>query len=377
MSSQQPNTRFLIIGGGLAGLSLGQGLKKANIPFRIFERDDTASFRAQGYRIRIGPDGGGALQHLLPQHLWEAFKATCAEIAQGGSRLNARTGEKVDGRRGPPPAHGGNGRKWAIADGLSYNADRAVLRSILLSGLEKNIEFRKRFERYEVAANGDIVAHFTDGTKASGSFLIGADGVRSVVRRQLLPCMEVLDTEGRAVFGKTIVNHDLTSQMAPEIGRGISLIGESDQGRLKLFCDGMKWDRERATASGQQLGIEIPPDYIYWVLLFRKDDVSDEQERRLLALTNEQSAKLSSDLTSGWSENIQILLRMQTVEAASPLAFLTAAPDFDTKWWTKPSELQNRITLIGDSAHPMVGTERISGQAIFPQRKANSVHSLQ
>ena len=76
--------KILIIGAGLAGLSLTQGLKQAGVPFHVFERDTSSAFRAQGYRIRIGSDGAGALKHLLPEHLLEAFEATYAEDVHGG-----------------------------------------------------------------------------------------------------------------------------------------------------------------------------------------------------------------------------------------------------------------------------------------------------
>lgn len=39
--------KVIIVGGGLGGLCLGQGLKKARVPFRIFERDTSANWRGQ------------------------------------------------------------------------------------------------------------------------------------------------------------------------------------------------------------------------------------------------------------------------------------------------------------------------------------------
>ena len=102
-----------------------------------------------------------------------------------------------------------------------------------------------------------------------------------------------------------------------------------------------------------QLGIQLPADYIYWVLVFRRDVVSSEEEDSLLLLSEEQSAQLAIKLTSGWSEKLRIVLEHQRTDAASTLAFLTAPPDLDQKWLAKPTGSRERITLIGDSAHPM------------------------
>lgn len=83
------NKQILIIGGGLTGLALAQGLKKAGVAFIVFERDQAASFRSQGYRIRVNQVGGDSLQKVLPASLFEQFERSCADVVGAGHQLNA------------------------------------------------------------------------------------------------------------------------------------------------------------------------------------------------------------------------------------------------------------------------------------------------
>ena len=53
-----------IIGGGLGGLALAQALRNSGIAFRVFERDDSADSRGQGYAIGLNDDGAAALTKL-------------------------------------------------------------------------------------------------------------------------------------------------------------------------------------------------------------------------------------------------------------------------------------------------------------------------
>lgn len=55
----------VIIGAGLGGLCLAQGLKRAGIRFDVYERDPAADSRLQGYRIRIDQNGQQALEACL------------------------------------------------------------------------------------------------------------------------------------------------------------------------------------------------------------------------------------------------------------------------------------------------------------------------
>ena len=66
---------ILIAGGGLGGLCLAQGLRKAGHTFEVFERDADLS-RKVGYRLHINADGGEALRACLPEDLFELYLST-------------------------------------------------------------------------------------------------------------------------------------------------------------------------------------------------------------------------------------------------------------------------------------------------------------
>ena len=69
----------VIIGGGIGGLTLAQGLKKSGVSVAVYERDRTRTDRVQGYRVHINPAGSLALRECLPPHLFEAFTRTCGK----------------------------------------------------------------------------------------------------------------------------------------------------------------------------------------------------------------------------------------------------------------------------------------------------------
>jgi 2-polyprenyl-6-methoxyphenol hydroxylase-like FAD-dependent oxidoreductase len=165
----------VIIGGGIGGLTLAQGLKKSGVSVAVYERDRTPSDRVQGYRVHIDPAGSRALHECLPPELFEAFARTCGKPSQGIRFVTERMNVLLSFARFDPPGAGD-----AVA--LHRSVSRITLRQVLLSGLDEVVHFAKTFERYEELPTGRIVAHFADGTRAEGDVLVAADGGGSRVR---------------------------------------------------------------------------------------------------------------------------------------------------------------------------------------------------
>jgi 2-polyprenyl-6-methoxyphenol hydroxylase-like FAD-dependent oxidoreductase len=68
--------RVAIVGGGIGGLCLAQGLRRNGIDVTVHERDAGIGSRRQGYRIHLDDRAGNALAACLPPSLHELFLAT-------------------------------------------------------------------------------------------------------------------------------------------------------------------------------------------------------------------------------------------------------------------------------------------------------------
>ncbi|TDZ53947.1 hypothetical protein CTRI78_v006643 [Colletotrichum trifolii] len=319
------------------GLSLAQGLRRAHpaIPFRILERDTSSSFRAQGYRIRISPEGGAALRDLLPERLWRTFEASCAPVLPGFGRLDAMSSTPAQWTQTPPPANA-NTLHSRPAAGKSYNADRAMAQC-----------------RWPLATEAGRL----------GVCSSGADGIRSAVRKQLMPGFTVLDTEGRAVHGKTFLTSEVRKAIAPELLKGLTLVGEASESPMKLFCDVMHFNEAGLTAEmRRELG--VPADYIYWVLSFRKDVVS-HLRRGLLTLDGGQSASLAKALTASWHPSIRALIGNQDEFSASTLLFQAAEWKRLSKDGSSSGSECRATTLLGEAAHPMSPVGGVGANSAF------------
>lgn len=71
MRTSRSPIRVLVIGGGIGGLCLAHGLRQAGVDVEVYERDESADGRRQGYRLRISPQGEAGLRACLPDR-WKS-----------------------------------------------------------------------------------------------------------------------------------------------------------------------------------------------------------------------------------------------------------------------------------------------------------------
>jgi len=210
----RPSLRVLIIGAGTGGLCLAHGLKRAGIDVRIFERDRTRRDGLQGYRVGISPAGSYALHECLPPDLYQLFVDTCARPPRYFNMLTERmeelvsvvvpdTGDAVDSEK---------------------SVSRMTLRQILLTGLDEETAFDKKFSHYVHEESGAVTAFFEDGSSATGDVLVGADGANSRLRKQRLPQAQMQDTGIVSIGGKVPLTDETRTLLSEKVLLGISLV---------------------------------------------------------------------------------------------------------------------------------------------------------
>ena len=347
----------IILGSGPSGLALGQRLRRAEIPFHIYERDAQASQRLQGYRVRINADGIAALKECLDADLYARLEKSCAardvtEEAHGTGprwKLNALTAEEDEGR-----GTGGGSTQTLKAAGAPekkenedvLNADRSVLRHVLMQGLQPFISYAKEFLSYLVnPTTGIVTAKFADGTQAEARLLVGADGSGSRVRKQLLPDQHLWDTEGRFIYAKTILTPELERQFNKKCLRGLTIVRDDSQKEapMTLLLEAIRFQKNEFRA-------ELPEDYVYWVLIAPKLRYSSIDDTKLLSLSNEESAALAKSLTAQWHPSFHPLFDLQDATQTAMIRIVSANPEIP-RWDSSGS-----VTLIGDAVHVMSPT---------------------
>lgn len=299
--------RVMIIGGGIGGLCLAHGLRRAGVTVTVHERTEARTDWLQGYRIHINPHGGRALHDCLPPGNWTAFLGTVSPDDAGFGFTTEHLDDLL---------------RFDAAEitGEHHGVSRIKLREVLLSGLDEVVRHGREFVRYETRG-AEVVAYFANGSTDTADVLIGADGANSRVRARLLPHARRADTGIVAIAGK----HRLDGAALPRVlTDDVNLIIPARRGSLFTAI----WRGE--------------DPYILWGFSERAAALPRLDDADLRALVLER--------TTGWASPLRDLVAGSDPSSVNALRIRSATP---VKPWPT-----TRVTLLGDAIHnmtPMAG----------------------
>ncbi|MEI9939226.1 MAG: NAD(P)/FAD-dependent oxidoreductase [Pseudomonadota bacterium] len=312
----KPNLHVTIIGGGLGGLCLAQGLKKAGIGFTVFERDEDASARIQGYRLSITADGFEAIYKNLPTKLWQRVEEATDPLKDGMSLVTEQLDELMFIKA---PAPESEVRRFG-------SISRVALREILLADLGDDVQFGKRFSRYELLPDQSVRAFFEDGAVADGQLLVGCDGVNSKVQPQFQPSAGREDTGVCAISGKIpFQGASLADFLSASVGESAVIIDKQPQG---MFLGKHQLEEDQGS-------------YLFW-------SFGGPRERfpaNLDALPPDGLIQLAQQMTNGWHPRLHAMIGKADPATVRVLRF--RASKRVAPW--RPST----VTLLGDAIHSM------------------------
>ncbi|WP_411351683.1 flavin-dependent oxidoreductase [Leisingera aquaemixtae] len=227
---------ILIAGGGIAGLTLGLTLHQTGVPFRIFEA--ARELKPMGVGINLQPN---AVRELFDLGLEAELDAIGVRTRQLGfySKLGKTIWEEPRGT--------GAGYAWP-----QYSVHRGALQMMLCRALAERagadcIETGARAAGFE-NTDGGAALLLADGRRIDGALVVGADGIHSALRAQMVP------DEGAPVWNGRILWRATTQAPAFKGGAAMAMIGH-DHLRLVAYpisapdADGrltMNWIAEKS-----------------------------------------------------------------------------------------------------------------------------------
>ncbi|KAI0379278.1 hypothetical protein F5Y04DRAFT_260085 [Hypomontagnella monticulosa] len=317
--------QVLIIGAGVAGLTLAQGLRLRSIPFRVFERHPRAH-ASQGHRFRVSRAGLSALNDVLSPPLRDLLRRTAADTHPFAPRY-------VDVRRLEYAA------PTLAQEGESMPVDRAWIRALMALGIEDAIEYEKEFAAYEIVGE-QVLVRFKDGSEARGKLLVGADGIRSRVRAQLQPSRRLLDLERWVLWGRTPLTKELKKSLPPDLLSWCMYV--DPEANVQVVVEPMIW----STSASRQSEARLPDfsDYVYWVVCTATSQFSESPPR-----TAEVKKQFLERATETWHPDLKQLFRAADHNLSASVAVLSSKPDIELPF----TDQNGRVTLVGDAAHSM------------------------
>ncbi len=164
---------FAILGGGIGGLTTAIALQRRGFPVTLYEA--APQIRAVGAGLALAGNAMRAYEEI----------GIAAEVIAVGTRLQVARGKTQRGALISETSTEDLRQRFGVVN--NFTVHRADLHEALLGMLTPGtVHLGKAAVSVQQNEQG-VSIQFADGTTATTDFLVAADGIHSVVRRQLLP----------------------------------------------------------------------------------------------------------------------------------------------------------------------------------------------
>jgi 2-polyprenyl-6-methoxyphenol hydroxylase-like FAD-dependent oxidoreductase len=349
--------KVAVVGAGVGGLCLAQGLVKAGLEVTVYEKDTELNSGGQGYRLHI--DAGPALYACLPPDLYELCVATSGRPGTAMTVLSKslRPLRRIEAGARPDPLD-----PAADPAALSMPVNRQTFREVLAARLDGVLEFGRACSGFEQHPDG-VTVRFADGSSAGADVLVGADGVGSPVRRRYLSHARVEDTGTVCICGRTPLTARTRPLLPAPLRDGFTAVVGGGVGMAAGLLD-FREPPPRAAARIAP-GVRLSPavSYLMWAVTgaarqlgvprdgVQRDGVQRDGVQRDGVQSDRGEARPANLHAAAqrairrWHPDLVRLVELATVHETSLVTVRTAVP---VAAWQA-----SRVTLLGDAIHAM------------------------
>jgi 2-polyprenyl-6-methoxyphenol hydroxylase-like FAD-dependent oxidoreductase len=281
----------LIIGGGVAGLTAAIALDQYGIDSLVVEQVDDVRKSQLGAGLSLGVNAARAFKHL----------GLFDELTQIGAPITDRQFVTEKGKNlGISPISPEGEHVLGVL--------RPRFHQFLVDAVgEDKLQVGAKLVRFE-QDDGGVTAHFADGRTARGDVLIGADGVKSTVRAQLLG-------ESELRYAGYVTRRGVLETEAAKDGLERIMLG---RGQRFLYYPVGRW-------------------WMYWTAATNEPAGGKEKGADIRRTVLERF--------QGWPEPVEDFV--QATDDSNLFLADTYDRDPVERWG------EGRVTLLGDAAHPM------------------------